>query len=156
MCLSKSGCWNESGQGWFREKAKHALITSIHQLAEILADWLATDPTGSGDSDFLIIGDLNAYAMEDPITTLEAAGYTDLVEQYVGMDAYSYVYFGQAGYLDHALASSTMAGQVTNASIWHINADEYRSSDHDPVIVGLELRTERSYLPIVLRGYLGP
>lgn len=56
-------------------------------------------PTGSGDSDFLTIGDLNAYAMEDPITTLEAKGYTDLVEQSLGTDAYSYVFFGQAGYL---------------------------------------------------------
>jgi uncharacterized protein len=35
--------------------------------AEALVDWLATDPTGSGDPDFLIIGDLNSYAMEDPI-----------------------------------------------------------------------------------------
>jgi len=149
-------------------------------MAEILADWLATDPTGSGDSDFLIIGDLNAYAMEDPITTLETAGYTDMVEQYVGADAYSYVYFAQAGYLDHAMASSSLAGQVTDASIWHINADEpsvldynteyksaaqvislyaadeYRSSDHDPVIIELDLGLERIYLPIVMRAYSQP
>ena len=38
--------------------------------------------------------------MKDPITLLEGAGYTDLVESYIGTDAYSYVYFGQAGYLD--------------------------------------------------------
>jgi predicted extracellular nuclease len=149
-------------------------------MAEPLADWLATDPIGSGDPDFLIIDDLNAYAMEDPIRWLEAADYTDLVEQYVGTDAYSYVFFGQAGYLDYALASSSIAGQVTDTSIWHINADEpsvldhntefksagqvislyaadeYRSSDHDPVIVDLELRAERIYLPVVMRGYLLP
>ena len=86
--------------------------------------------------------------------------------------------FWQAGCLDHALASSSMAGQVTDATIWHINADEpsvldyntefksagqvislcaadeYRCSDHDPVIVDLELESERVYLPIVLRTYL--
>jgi predicted extracellular nuclease len=118
--------------------------------------------------------------MEDPIVWLEAAGYTDLVEQHIGMDTYSYVFFGQAGYLDHALANSSMAGQVTDASIWHINADEpsvldyntefksagqvislyaadeYRSSDHDPVIVDLELGLERIYLPVVMRGYPQP
>jgi len=68
-------------------------------------------------------------------------------------------------------------GQVTGASIWHINADEpsvldyntecqspgqviglyaadeYRSSDHDPVIVDLELGFERIYLPVVMRAY---
>ena len=30
--------------------------------AEALVDWLATDPTGSGDPDFIIVGDLNSYA----------------------------------------------------------------------------------------------
>ena len=35
--------------------------------AEALVDWLATDPTGSGDPDFIIMGDLNSYAQEDTI-----------------------------------------------------------------------------------------
>ncbi len=42
--------------------------------AQALADWLATDPTGSDDADVLIIGDLNSYAKEDPITALSDAG----------------------------------------------------------------------------------
>ena len=37
-----------------------------------LVDWLATDPTGSGDPDFLIMGDLNSYAQEDPIDAIKA------------------------------------------------------------------------------------
>ena len=40
--------------------------------AQALVDWLATDPTGSGDPDFLIMGDLNSYAQEDPIDALKA------------------------------------------------------------------------------------
>jgi predicted extracellular nuclease len=139
--------------------------------AVALANYLATDPTGSGDADVLIIGDLNAYAMEDPITALEGAGYTDLVEQFGGAAAYSYVFDGQLGYLDHALANAALQPQVTGVGVWHINADEpveldynddvldaaessferessalplyaadaYRSSDHDPVIIGLDL-----------------
>ena len=39
---------------------------------EALVDWLATDPTGSGDPDFLIMGDLNSYAQEDPIDAIKA------------------------------------------------------------------------------------
>ena len=35
--------------------------------AAALADWLVADPTGSGDPDFLIIGDLNSYTFETPI-----------------------------------------------------------------------------------------
>ncbi len=130
--------------------------------AEALVDWLATDPTGSGDLDALIIGDLNSYDKEDPIDAIREAGYTDLVHRYEGELAYSYLFDGQLGYLDHALSSPTLTSQVTGATVWHINADEpdildydmsfkkdpqdalweanaYRSSDHDPVIVGLDL-----------------
>jgi uncharacterized protein len=137
--------------------------------AQALVDWLATDPTGSGDPDFLILGDLNSYAMEDTITAIKAgpddtAGtaddYTNLISKYQGPYAYSYTFDGQAGYLDQALASSSMASQVAGAEDWHINSDESdvwdydttykplaqealyevnpnRTSDHDPVIVGL-------------------
>lgn len=130
--------------------------------AQAIVDFLATDPTGSGDGDFLIVGDLNAYAQEDPVTTIEAGGYTDLIESLVGSGyaggAYSFNFFSQSGYLDHGLASSSMASQVSDAAFWHVNADEpsgldynnfnqpglqapdqFRSSDHDPVLVGLDL-----------------
>jgi uncharacterized protein len=139
--------------------------------AEALVDWLASDPTGSSDIDYLIIGDLNSYDKEEPIDAIlkgsdDTLGtvddYTDLLYHFIGEFAYSYVFDGQLGYLDHALASSNLMHQVTGATVWHINADEpdlidydtsfkgpnqdaiyapdaYRSSDHDPVIVGLDL-----------------
>jgi hypothetical protein len=52
------------------------------------------------------MGHLNTYAMEDPIAATEGGGDTDLVASRIGTGAYSYGYFGQAGYLDHALANS--------------------------------------------------
>jgi predicted extracellular nuclease len=130
--------------------------------AEALVDWLATDPTGSGVDNFLVIGDLNSYDKEDPIDALAAGGYVDLVHSFLGEDAYSFVFDGRTGYLDHALANPALNDRVTGTTIWHINADEpdlinydtsfklpnqdaiyapdaYRSSDHDPVIVGLDL-----------------
>jgi uncharacterized protein len=139
--------------------------------AQALADWLATDPTGSGDPDVLIIGDLNSYAKEDPIVALQSDGYTDLVASYGGPDAYGYVFDGQLGYLDHALSNPSLTPQVAGTAEWHINADEiplfdynddvrdtgeavfeeesdvrslyepnqFRTSDHDPVVVGLNL-----------------
>jgi predicted extracellular nuclease len=131
--------------------------------AQALATWLDTDPTGTGEQDVIILGDLNSYAMEDPIKALEAAGYTNLVSSYLGEDAYSYVFDGQWGYLDHALGSADLVDkdQVAGVAEFHINADEpaildyntdfktpnlveslyapdmFRVSDHDPVIVGL-------------------
>ncbi|MCP4568272.1 MAG: ExeM/NucH family extracellular endonuclease [FCB group bacterium] len=131
--------------------------------AEVLVNWLSNDPTSSGDTDFLIIGALNCYAMEDPITAITNASYTNLIYSYMGDDAYSYGDDGMWGYLDHALSSSTLTPQVTGCTEWHINSDEptvldyneesksagqltslynddpYRASDHDPVIIGLRL-----------------
>ena len=131
--------------------------------ANELTTWLAGDPTGIDDHDTLIIGDLNSYAKEDPIAAIESAGYTNLIEKFTGADAYSYVFDGQWGYLDHALSSSSLVGQVKGVADWHINADEpsvldyntdfkspnlqstlyasdeFRIADHDPVIVGLDL-----------------
>ena len=90
-----------------------------------------TRATGRGDPDILIIGDLNAYAMEDPVTLIEGAGYTDLVGSYIKADAYSYVYFGKAGCPDHALANPSLAAQVLGVTIWHINADEASVLDYN-------------------------
>jgi predicted extracellular nuclease len=124
-----------------------------------LADWLATDPTGSGHTDVLIIGDLNAYAEEDPLTTFASAGFTNLLESRT--QPYSFVFDAQAGALDHALVSASLAPQVVETIEWHINADEprlldynldngrdpnlfdgatpFRASDHDPVVIGIDL-----------------
>lgn len=133
------------------------------QAATALVNWLRTNPTGVPDRDYLIIGDLNAYAKENPITQILDAGYTDLIHRFGGGDTYSYVFDGQAGYLDHGLASQSLTPQVLFAADWHINADEpvsldynteyksaaqinnfyaadaYRSSDHDPLVVSLNL-----------------
>jgi predicted extracellular nuclease/2',3'-cyclic-nucleotide 2'-phosphodiesterase (5'-nucleotidase family) len=157
------------GQGFWNASRTNAALA--------LKDWIATDPTNSGDGDYLIIGDLNAYAQEDPIRALESAGYTNLVGQFGGINAYSYVFDGQAGYLDHALANASLASQVTGVTEWHINADEpsvfdyddnivdpgenpsnpplnpsalyqinpYRTSDHDPVLIGLNLTTPQPF-----------
>ena len=108
--------------------------------AQALVDWLATDPTGSGDPDFLIMGDLNSYAMEDPIDAIKLGSddtantsddYVNLIAQYEGLYAYSYTFDGQAGYLDHALAINSLASQVTGATEWHINSDEPDAVDYD-------------------------
>ena len=56
--------------------------------------------------DVLMLGDLNAYAKEDPIAAIEAKGFTNLIAAEIGAEAYSYVFDGQWGYLDHALGTT--------------------------------------------------
>jgi predicted extracellular nuclease len=131
--------------------------------AQELVALLDTNPTGTSDPDILIVGDLNSYAKEDPVTTIKNDGYTNLIESRIGAAGYSYVFDGQWGYLDHALGSLSLTSQVQDVLEWHINSDEpsvldyntnfktagqisgfyaadaFRTSDHDPIIVGLNL-----------------
>jgi uncharacterized protein len=146
-------------------------------MAAALRDWLASatfGPTAVAERRFLIVGDLNAYGMEDPTQALTSTSFVkvpvipaaspnatliDLTKLYVPTGAYSYVFDGQSGNLDHALASPAMEKLMTSFTEFHINADEpvyidynlnfkspaqnvsmyaanmYRSSDHDPVVV---------------------
>ncbi|WP_432862549.1 ExeM/NucH family extracellular endonuclease [Microbispora rosea] len=108
----------------------------------------------------LVIGDLNAYGEEDPIHTLEAGGLTSLSKRFIPeAQRYSYLFDGLSGELDHAMAGKQLVKRVTGTTIWHVNADEprildynlefnppslyrpdaFRSSDHDPLLIGLNL-----------------
>lgn len=143
------GCWN-------------ALRT---EQAQALRGYIAGLQASSGDPDVIVIGDLNAYAKEDPILDFTANGYVDQVARFEN-PGYSYVFDGEAGYIDHALATPSLSAQIVGVAHWRINADEpaiidynteykqpacascgpdyytntvYRSSDHDPVVVGLNL-----------------
>lgn len=116
------------------DQGESTRIENAGELIEKL-DNINTDP------DILIMGDLNAYTNETPIQNLINAGYE---EQLVRFDAnaYTYIYKGAKGILDHAMANSTMADQVTGAYAYHINTSGYSSykySDHDAVLVGLRL-----------------
>jgi predicted extracellular nuclease len=111
-----------------------------------------------------LLGDFNAYAKEDPVQAIaEDPDYVDLIDSFIGQeDAFSFIFDGQQGTLDQALASDDIAGLVTGVTEWHINAQEpdllnynsrfndpgffsedvFASSDHDPLIVGLDTQAD--------------
>lgn len=126
-----------------------------------LINFMSSVRSSTGTDNALIIGDLNAYSQEDPIDTLRASGYADLTAIHAP-GSYSYAFDGLRGHLDHAFGSAQFSPQITGVANWHINADEpavldysltgkspvkqainvgtfYRASDHDPVLIGLEL-----------------
>ena len=140
--------------------------TRVREAYSVLASY-AEDCVFYNDSDILIMGDLNAYAKEDPIMVLQQGGMTDLHRAFHADSSYSYTYHGTAGYLDHALCNSTLYPQVTGMVAYHINSDEsdnytydrsndasmFRCSDHDPVIVGLRLNQALSNLDVKINSY---
>jgi len=160
---SKGGCSGAgagdtdpgNGEGcWDRTRTEQARRLSSVFIPQVV--------TAAGDPDVLVIGDLNSYAFETPINHLTGeAKMVNLLERFVRPQTmpYSYVFDGLSGYLDHALASSSLAPQVVGAAEWHSNADEpetidynlndtaqdpyrrnaYRASDHDPLVISLNL-----------------
>ncbi len=111
----------------------------------------------TGSDKVFLTGDFNAYSAEDPMQVLYEAGY---INQGGKTDGYSYVFSGLSGSLDHILASPAADATVSGVDVWNINAvesvaleysrynynavnfyepNQFRSSDHDPVVVGLNL-----------------
>lgn len=140
------------GQGCFNAER----VRQARAVLDLIATLRTPNP--------VVLGDLNAYAEEDPVETLEAGGLVSVTKRHVPARLrYSYVFEGLAGELDHVLVGRGLLRRVTGATIWHINADEprildyntefnppglyrpdaFRSSDHDPVLVGLSLRGGR-------------
>jgi predicted extracellular nuclease len=129
------GCWNNK---------------RVQQAQELLKFVAQLEKRSGGE--VLVLGDLNAYGEEDPIRALRAGGLVSLNLRIPAEKRYSFVFDAQAGDLDHALATPKLAQQVTGITKWHINSDEpevardagmnssatpFRSSDHDPLILGL-------------------
>lgn len=131
------------GQGFFNAER----VEQANALAALVGTL-----EGEAGENVLLMGDFNAYSEEDPIQALTDAGWSDLVADLTD-DQYTYTFDGELGSLDHVIASPGIAAQVTGVGVWGINSAEwsdrqyeygateagtvFRSSDHDPVVVGL-------------------
>ena len=147
---SGSGSGANADQGDGQGKFNAARVKEAQSIISNYQSYLTT----FSDEDFLIVGDLNAYGKEDPITTLLDGGMINLHRTFHADSSYSYVYQGTLGYLDHALCNASMYKQVTGMTPYHINSVEqdaytysgssydgtiFRCSDHDPILIGLRL-----------------
>ncbi len=150
--FKSKGCSEATGADQDQKDGQACWNATRVTSAQLLDQWLRTDPTGAGTSDAVLLGDFNAYAMEAPIRALHDAGWQDAFAVAKIKQPYSYVYNGMTGRLDHALLSPGMARRLRGAAEWHINADEpddagyrdrnvqgpWRSSDHDPLMLGFD------------------
>lgn len=151
---SKGGCPEAEGKNRDQGDGQACFNAQRLESNRALADWLATDPTRSGSPLTVVLGDFNAYAMEDPMRLMRERGWLDPLS---GEASYSFVFDAQAGRLDHAMLSPQMAALLKGAAKWHSNSDEalvfaydgaqgqavqatpWRSSDHDPMLLGFDL-----------------
>ena len=131
-------------QGFFNTER----VAQATSLVSFVNDVKANPAKGEN---VLLVGDFNAYAEEDPVQVLTDAGLVDLVPA-KDPSEYTYTFDGELGSLDHAFATPEFASSVTGVDVWNINSPEwsdrgyefgatepgtpYRSSDHDPIVVG--------------------
>lgn len=156
---SKGGCPNSGldadqgdGQGCWNFQRTEA--------ARVLADYLKTNPTGFSAKNAIVLGDINAYYKEDPITMFNSQGFHSLFKE----NDYTFNFQANSGLLDHVFVTDNLVNRVVSATAWAVNSDEpraldystdfksedqvrdwyqgdvFRSSDHDPLIVDFDLR----------------
>ena len=135
-----------------------ASVTSRILQAQALRDWVPGVAAEYGAKAIVMAGDYNSYTMEDPMDVLYKAGYTDVGSRF-DPSSFSYSFSGLSGSLDHILVNDYALRMSTGADHWNINSGEsvameysrynyhstdfhapgpYRSSDHDPVVLGLK------------------
>jgi 5'-nucleotidase len=139
--------------------------------ATALRDWV---PTIQGDvRSVALVGDFNSYTHEDPLQVLYDAGYTDAAST-LSHGQWSYSFDGLSGSLDHVLLNAAALKRATGEDTWEINAeesialeysrynyhgtlfyapDQYRSSDHDPVLVGLSAGPTAGTVPLTFLNF---
>ncbi|HFK2920529.1 TPA: ExeM/NucH family extracellular endonuclease [Stenotrophomonas maltophilia] len=150
--FKSKGCRDASGADADQNDGQGCWNATRVESARQLSQWVNAEAARLKVKDIVLLGDFNAYAMEDPIRTLHDLGWQDAFKVAKVEHPYSYVYNGYSGRLDHALLSPGMAGRLRGAAEWHSNADEqdasgyqgrnvqgpWRSSDHDPLLLGFD------------------
>ncbi|MGE5451310.1 MAG: ExeM/NucH family extracellular endonuclease [Acidobacteriota bacterium] len=163
--FKSKGCTGASGLDADQLDGQGCFNASRMAEAQAVRQFVSDLQTRSANPRVALLGDFNAYGMEDPVYEFTSRGFVDLAKRFNSQD-YSYVFDGEAGSLDHAIGTPELNAVVTGANVWHVNADEpsiidynlefkqpacascgpdyytatpYRSSDHDPVVVGLSL-----------------
>ncbi len=159
-----SGTPDPDGQG----NANDRRILQANSLVAFADEFKAL----RGITRVFLAGDFNAYSEEDPIQVLEAAGYNHL-ESTSDPDEESYNFDGQIGSLDHVLANPAALTDVEDVDIWTINGyesvyyeysrynynvtnlyqpDQFKSSDHNPEIIGINVPVEPAVRDIQILG----
>ncbi|WP_375512315.1 putative Ig domain-containing protein [uncultured Nostoc sp.] len=92
---------------------------------------LAIDP----NANVVVAGDLNDFEFSNPVSTLERAGLTSLIETLPANERYTYNFEGNAQTLDHILVSNNLRSKLDGYDVVHVNSEfADQDSDHDPSV----------------------
>ncbi len=118
-------------------------VAQARVVSGVVAAILEQDP----DTAVVVTGDLNEFQFMPPLAELKGVAtplLVNMTESLAPLERYSYVYEGNAQALDHILLSHRLA-EHASYDVVHVNAEfaDY-ASDHDPVLLKLNLEEEKS------------
>ncbi|QPQ37340.1 endonuclease [Lysinibacillus sp. JNUCC-52] len=122
------------------------------KIANIVYGFVNDIKTKNPDANVVSLGDFNDYQFAAPLKIHEGELMTNMINKAEDADRYTYLYQGNSQVLDHILVSNNLKDK-TLIDILHINADftdmAGRASDHDPVMVQVDLKKGSTVEPIV-------
>jgi len=98
--------------------------------------------TADSEAKLVVLGDLNEFEFVSPVAGLESVGLTNLTNSLPENERYSFIFQGNSQSLDHILVSDALLASAS-FEVVHANVEfaetPSRASDHDPLIVGLQI-----------------
>jgi len=131
--------WNSKGGddplfGRFQPPTLFSEMQRIQQ-AQIVNDFVDAILAVDSNAAIAVLGDLNDFDFSAPLAIVKGGVLTNLVESLPQAERYSFVFDGNAQILDHLLASSGLAVDVSLFDIAHVNSEfTDQASDHDPLV----------------------
>ncbi|GGA29480.1 endonuclease/exonuclease/phosphatase family protein [Okeania sp. KiyG1] len=111
--------------------------------ANAVQGFVADTLTADSNANLVVLGDFNEFEFVSPLNTLEQ-NLTNLTETLPENERYSFIFQGNSQSLDHILVSDRL-NEGAEFDIVHVNSEfaetNQRASDHDPLIVSLNLPT---------------
>lgn len=122
------------------------LSSEVQRLAQakIVGDYVASLLAADPAAKVVVAGDLNDFEFSAPLTRLESAGLTSLIETLPANQRYTYNFEGNAQALDHIQTSRDLLDRLDGYDVVHINSEfAVQVSDHDPVLARFVLAESR-------------
>lgn len=127
-----------------------------HKIANIVYNFVKDINTKNPDANIVSLGDFNDYQFSQSLRIHEGELMKNMINVVDAADRYTYLYQGNSQVLDHILVTNNLANK-TKIDILHINADftdmAGRASDHDPVMVQIDLLADDEVSPITVEKY---
>ncbi|MEH2271889.1 MAG: CARDB domain-containing protein [Nostoc sp.] len=110
------------------------------QQATVVKNFVESILAINPNANVVVAGDLNDFEFSNPVSILESAGLTSLIETLPQNERYTYNFEGNAQTLDHVLVSNNLRSKLDGYDVVHVNSEfADQDSDHDPSVARFNL-----------------